>query len=355
VILHIASVEKFLPAFINFVNKNFDNEKHHFRLLGDKNKYPLNEHVNTKVRQPTLIHAIRHYCSIVKGVNKAEKVILHGLFDSRLVILLFMMPWVLKKCYWVIWGGDLYSFQKPKIRKRDKVKEVLRSFVIKRMGYLVTYIPGDVALARDWYGAKGAYKECLMYPSNIVDEQFITNEFERKESINEAISIIVGNSADPSNNHIEILEKLVAYKNKNIRIVAPLSYGDKEHAKKVTAYGHKEFGNKFEAITDFIPLSEYQYILKHVDIAMFNHKRQQAMGNTITLLGMGKTVFLRSDVPQWSLFKGLGVNVKDINEAELFSQLVDTDSKRNIEIIKAYFNYKNLLTQYERIFTSDQL
>lgn len=349
-ILHIANLDKFIPPFIKFVNENFDGKGHLFCVLGNNKKYPIPQKNNLKISKTTLIGAVKHYARVFRGIHRAEKVILHGLFDVHLIILLSLMPWVLKKCYWVIWGGDLYSYQKSKLRKRDKVKEMLRAFVIKRMGYLVTYIPGDVALAREWYGAKGEYRECLMYLSNIVDEQFIANEFERKEPANETINIIVGNSADPNNNHIEILIKLAGYKNDDIRLLVPLSYGDKKHAEKVISYGRQEFGEKFEPLTNFIPINEYQEILRATHIAVFNHRRQQAMGNTITLLGMGKTVYLRSDVTQWSLFKELGVVVKDINGAGIISRIEDCDSERNIEIIKSYFNYNILLTQYERIF-----
>ncbi|RDK83992.1 UNVERIFIED_ORG: 4-alpha-L-fucosyltransferase (glycosyl transferase family 56) [Idiomarina abyssalis] len=350
-ILHVANLDKFIPPFVKLINENFDGKKHLFCVLGNNKKYPIRQQNNLKISKPTLIGVVKHYARVFRDIQRAEKVILHGLFDIRLIILLSMMPWVLKKCYWIIWGGDLYFYQTPKPRKRDKIKEAFRSFVIKRLGYLVTYIPGDVALARKWYKAQGTYKECLMYLSNIVDDQLIKSTSQLNKSDSETIKIVIGNSADPSNNHIEILKKLAVYKNKNIRLIVPLSYGDKENAEKVISYGRQEFGDKFEPLTAFIPLSDYKGILKSIDIAMFNHKRQQAMGNTITLLGMGKVVFLRSDVTQWSLFRKLGVVVKDINEVDLFSRLEDDELARNIHIIKSYFNCKTLVMQYERIFS----
>lgn len=41
-------------------------------------------------------------------------------------------------------------------------------------------------------------------------------------------------------------------------------------------------------IVDFMDFNEYINFLSTIDIAIFNHKRQQGMGNIITLLGMGK-------------------------------------------------------------------
>jgi hypothetical protein len=349
VILHIANLDKFIPPFIKFVNENFDGKEHLFCVLGNNKKYPIPQQNNLKISKPTLIGALKHYARVFRDIQCAEKVILHGLFDVRLIILLSLMPWVLKKCYWVIWGGDLYSYQKPKLRKRDKVKEMLRTFAIKRMGYLVTYIPGDVALAREWYGAKGQYKECIMYVSNIMDEKFIANEFERKEPANEAINIIVGNSADPSNNHIETLTKLADYKEADIRLFVPLSYGDKKHAEKVTSYGRQEFGEKFEPLTNFIPLNEYLNILRTTDIAIFNHKRQQAMGNTITLLGMGKTVYMRPDFTHTQFLSYLGITFYDVANFKL-EKLDDEVATRNQHIIYKYFSKENLVKQLKYIF-----
>ncbi len=348
-ILHIANLDKFIPPFIKFVNENFDGKGHLFFVLGNNKKYPIPQQNNLKISKPTLIGAVKHYARVFRDIQRAEKVILHGLFDVRLIILLSLMPWVLKKCYWVIWGGDLYFYQRPKLRKRDKVKEMFRAFVIKRMGYLVTYIPGDVALAREWYGAKGEYRECLMYLSNTVDKQFIANEFEQKEPVNEAINIIVGNSADPSNNHIEVLTKLADYKNDDIRLLVPLSYGDKKHAEKVISYGKNQFEDKFHPLTDFMPLDDYQKILCSADIAIFNHKRQQAMGNTINLLGMGKTVYIRKGVSQLKFLESLGIELRKLDDFDL-TCLPKESQKNNQKIVQQYFSEKQLLRHWNTIF-----
>ncbi|WP_287797220.1 TDP-N-acetylfucosamine:lipid II N-acetylfucosaminyltransferase [Idiomarina sp.] len=350
-ILHIGNFSTFIPSFVQFINKNFNDKRHLFCFLGYKENYRVVEQDNLKISKPSLAGTIKHYFLVLKNIHHAEKVILHGLFDVRLILLFSLMPWVLKKCYWIIWGGDLYFHQKPKLRTRDKIKEALRAFVIKRLGYLVTYIPGDLALARKWYNAKGEHKECLMYLSNIFEDKFSNKNYHPRKSVGEDINIIIGNSADPTNNHIEIFEKLVPYKSKKIHIIAPLSYGDKKYAERVISYGRQEFGGKFKPIIDFIPLDDYQQVLKSVDIAVFNHKRQQAMGNTITLLGMGKIVYLRADVTQWTLFKSLGIAVKDISEFDLYPQLNEDDLAHNARIVKSYFNYANLVTQYRRIFS----
>jgi hypothetical protein len=129
----------------------------------------------------------------------------------------------------------------------------------------------------------------------------------------------------------------------------PLSYGNLAHAKKVIEQGREWFGDKFFPITSFMPFEQYLALLKSVDIAIFNHKRQQAMGNTITLLGLGKTVYMRSDVSQWEFFKRLEVKVFDISKFDK-SYMVTENIVANKIIVRDFFSLQMLISQYNEIF-----
>src|SRR5262249_42034120 len=153
-----------------------------------------------------------------------------------------------------------------------------RKFVIKRIGHLATYIPGDVDFARAWYNAKGRPADCMMYPSNLFKRLSVPPRN------GNTLNIQLGNSSDPTNGHFEMLKALEPYKDSDIRIYAPLSYPDPVHASRVKQAGLQMFGDKFVALTEFLSFPEYLEILGKIDIAMFNHNRQQAMGNKITLL-----------------------------------------------------------------------
>ena len=129
------------------------------------------------------------------------------------------------------------------------------------------------------------------------------------------------------------------FKNEDIQIYVPLSYGDKDYAKKVIDYGKSLFGDKFIGITEFIPYNEYICFLKNIDIAVFNHQRQQAMGNTINLLAMGKKVYFRECATQKIFFSNLkrkAFKIKDIDVIKSF--LLENNSK----ILMKYFSLQNL-------------
>jgi hypothetical protein len=342
-ILHLCVLDKFIEPFYQLVKENFADfySNHQFYINGTSEKYsnPVGKNVflakNTKLM-------VRH-AWLAKQMNKAEQIMLHGLLDMHVLILLCLQPWLFKKCYWVIWGGDLYTYQLGKRGLRWWRNEFFRRFAIKRLGHFITHIRGDYELAKKWYGAKGVWHECFMYPSNLYHESPVL------VMPHEGINILLGNSADPSNNHIDALDKLRPYAADNINIFCPLSYGDAEYAKQVADYGKSIFSDKFNPLLEFMRFDEYKKLLAKIDIAFFNHKRQQAMGNIITLLGLGKKIYLRTETTSWKFFDDLSVYVYDSKNFN--TELMTSESQsNNIKIIKNYFSRDELLISLRKIF-----
>ncbi len=344
-VLHVMHAEKFIEPFIEFVEDNFDDfdSRHTFFVWGDIRKFRIKSRFNLKNSNKRRIEKLKYFLFMVSAMQEAEKIILHGLFVQWHLMLLFLMPWNLKKCYWVIWGGDLYTYKLSKRTVGWWRNELFRSFVIGRIGHYITQIEGDFRLAQKWYGAKGEWHECFMYTSNLYQEP-------SKQALpHEGINILLGNSADQSNNHIEILNKLKCHAGDNIKIYCPLSYGDQSYAQEVADYGETLFGGQFIALRDFMSLDKYTNLLNIIDIAIFNHKRQQGMGNITTLLGMGKKVYLRKEITTWDFLQCLGITVFDVNSIEL-SKMDNDISSENIKIVQNYFSEANLVVQLNRIF-----
>lgn len=338
-IVHCAPAEKFIEPFIQFVEKHFGCKEHLF-LVQENEKFPITERENVRLVGNSKVKLTLIY---IYHLNVAQKIILHGLFNWKLILILFFQPWLLKKCYWVMWGGDLYWYQnRPKTFKSNQFEKI-RAFVIRRMGHLVSHVRGDFELAQKWYGATGQYHECFMYPSNLY------KEYATPEKLGIAINILLGNSADPTNNHFEILDKLERYKDQDILIYCPLSYGDAKYAEGVVKQGQALFGDKFIPLRDFMPFEKYLELLGQIDIGIFAHKRQQGMGNITTLLGLGKKVYMRSDVTSWGTFEQLGVRLYDVNDIEM-TRLEAGIAKRNHEVISRYFSESNLVKQMMEIF-----
>lgn len=342
IILHLFGWDKkFTLPFRDLIHEYFADGRHKFIVYGDISRDALEPAADTSI-YPSLL---KNFFAISKAMYCAEKIILHGLFSSHLLYILALQPWVLKKCHWVIWGGDLYVHETELKDRRWKKNEFFRRLVIRRIGHFLTYVPGDMALARLWYGAKGKYHKCLMYTSNIYKELVIPP---KTDSV---VSILVGNSGDPTNNHLDVFEKLSMNKTKDLMIYCPLSYGGTEvdYAKQVAKKGAALFGDRFVALTEFIPFAEYLTLLGNIDIAVFAHNRQQGMGNIINLLGLGKKVYLRSDVTSWHLFDGLGVKVFDFHMLDL-TEIDDRVQSENKIIVENFFSKAALLKQWQHVF-----
>ena len=83
--------------FINFLNYFFDNDKHKIVVIGRNNGL-----YDSRI---TFVNKKWQVFELLKLMRNSDKVIPHGLFSPHLVFLLFGQPWLLKKSYWVIWGG----------------------------------------------------------------------------------------------------------------------------------------------------------------------------------------------------------------------------------------------------------
>ncbi|MCT7636397.1 TDP-N-acetylfucosamine:lipid II N-acetylfucosaminyltransferase [Aliarcobacter butzleri] len=345
-ILHLTRKEKFTKPFIDLLKENFDVNKHFFLLVGGQNKKEFELEDNSYIK--TLHNKkefLKYFIEFNKKMYKADKIIIHGLSQPYNIVYLFFNPWLLKKTYWVMWGNDLYSYLKPRITFKQKLLEVIIKQVIKKMAHFITYIKGDYELAQKWYGAKGEYHECFMYPSNLY------KEYDIKPKEHDTINIQLGNSADPTNNHIDVLKQFAKYKDENIQIFVPLSYGNEEYAKEVIAYGEELFREKFIPLREFMPFEKYLEFLSEIDIAIFTHKRQQAMGNIITLLGLGKKVYIRSDITPWELFNDIDVQVFDVDDIKI-DLIGEQIKKENQQKIKEYFSKENYLNQLQNLFES---
>jgi hypothetical protein len=333
--------EKFIEPFIDFVEKNFDASQHQY-LIRQSEKFKTKPRSNVVFVEERL-SKLKQVLLYVKYLNRADKIILHGLFDRAMFAILFAQPWLLKKCYWVMWGGDLYYYQNRPRGFSSDLLERIRSFVIRRIGHFVTYVKGDYQLAQKWYGSTGKYCECLMYPSNLYKDYAVPP---KKGS---AINILVGNSADPTNNHAEVFEKLKPYKDQDIQIFCPLSYGPAGYAEMIAKLGRELFGDKFSPLLDFMPFEKYIELLGQIDIAVFAHKRQQGMGNTITLLGLGKKVFMRDDITSWESIAQMGIRIYNLSSLDL-SEQDEVNIEINKGIVRKYFSESNLRNQLDEIF-----
>jgi dTDP-N-acetylfucosamine:lipid II N-acetylfucosaminyltransferase len=353
--LHIMHDSVFSLPYINFINSNFNKEEHFFfmrSLVSNYSKYTGIENIfMLKKYRNKLVNVFLYFYGYVVlfiAMITNKKLIFHGLFDPIIILILFCNKFLLRKSNWVIWGSDLYEYQERPIRQHilkkiyfkanDSVKENFNVYIACK---------GDYKFAEKYFNAKGRYFDCIGYLSNVYKE-VKTNSYKEKKA---EYYILAGNSADPINNHIEILNTLEKYcKMENILIYCPLSYGNNEWAKYVSKYGNNLFGSKFIPIIDFMPINKYLDFLSEIDIAIFANNRQHGNGNTISLLGMGKTVFLKRSSTLYNLYEEEGIVVYSFEEFNGIKIINNSEKNNNIEIVKNRFSEKRLKQDWKIIF-----
>lgn len=324
-------LDKFIPNFIEFVDKHFEQKDHKYLLItSEKYNYGLKKEHNIE-----FLHTDDDiFTTLVQYMNEAKKIVLHGLWREKVNLILKENPLLLKKCFWIMWGGDFYFPQK---------QSELQKYVIENVPYLVTGTKGEVDYVRNNYNAKGEHIEAFVYTSNLF------KEIKSSPKIDDKIRILVGNSSTETNQHFEVFNKLEIYKNENIEIFVPLSYGDFKYGMQVMKVGYEIFGDKFKPIIDFMNEQDYYKFLSTIDIGIFNHNRQQGMGNIITLLGMGKKVYMNPEVTTYEMF--IDKNIK-VDRFKLFDLNLLTPKivQKNISLIEKYFSEDEFSKQLSKLF-----
>jgi hypothetical protein len=224
----------------------------------------------------------------------------------------------------------------------------LKKQTIHRINYLLldtTIFIGDYDKIKSIYKLKSINSFPFIYNQNF------DKAIELKTIVNKTntINVQIGNSATEANNHMDCIKVLKKFKKEEIKLIIPLSYGRPDYAEVVKKYCTQVFNDKFEALEKFMPREEYVKKLNEIDVAIMFHNRSQAFGNCITLLTLGKKLYLKNNNPFWPLFHKIGIIVFDANTIknltfEEFSKpLSEEQIQSNIEKIANLFSDKKRL------------
>ena len=240
--------------------------------------------------------------------------------DCKLLVIHFLTPiklYVIKnkpkhvKVLWSVWGGDAYdhftqqdffeqltlnirkeslyqSFRLSKLYDfyhllRYRVKPLRKELdTLRQIEFLSTVLPYEFEIIKQEFNLTATY----------VEYNYSINDFNSSLSVNLGDSVLIGNSATFSNNHLDIFEII---KSTNRKLVVPLNYGPfgyKDYKARIIFEGNRLFKDNFYAIESFLPTQEYNQILMSCNTMIMYHIRQQALGNIYMALYLGMRVFL---------------------------------------------------------------
>lgn len=343
-ILHLFRIEKFTARFIDLMNEF--QEEHFFWVFGEELLNDSAEYLKyANVRYYPRIDIKMNKQSTYDELRKYDLIVYHGVFDDSVIQFFYNHKEILKKLALYFWGGD-----KEFIREWGKGKK----YVVKNAAAIVTIIPQDYWELKKYYNLKGKFF-CAGYNSNNIFNTLINISSQAKPQ-NTVINIQVGNSATTTNNHINILKNLSKFKEEDINVYVPLSYGDKKYAEKVIMYGKEILGDKFIPIQHFMPFEEYCKYLYKMDVGIFDIKRQQAMGNIVSLMHMGCKIYLNPESMMWDFFsKDLGCAVSDASQIckmniKEFAAFSEKDVILNRNRIRKKYSVEESIRDWKKVY-----
>lgn len=348
--IHIIVLEKFIPAFLSHAKEFLDFNSHIFLIFATE------QTLKEFVIPPEILHykniiilneygRFKKYFLLAKYINNAQKIFLHGLWIEYANIVLAALFWNLKKLHWLIWGGDLYEYR---TNKKYSKKEIIKRFIIKRFGFITPVVYGDYELAKKYYKTRAKCVGEIFYMQFYEKYANLTEITPNKKTI-----IQIGNSATSSNHHKEVLELLYPYKDK-IKIILPLSYGEKQYSDEIKKIALEKFGDNANILSDFIPLEEYNKILQSTDIAIFATDRQQAMGNIFVLLLLGKKVYLKEGYTHYDFFVKNGFKIFNLKHFSL-DKISTKDAIENKNLILKKYSKEKQIENFRYVFDSYEI
>jgi dTDP-N-acetylfucosamine:lipid II N-acetylfucosaminyltransferase len=361
-ILNIAPDDKFVP-FLQGLFEEASPGESLWRVLTDK----PNPTFAVQADNMEVING--EYFGSEKFINDllvANCVIFHSLsLSSRQKLLVLSRIPETMPIVWRGWGFDYYGIlqvnglrlllpetnsliKRPGVLKRVLVKQFPRKFLkaifskmvgqiinnklIARINYFSCCVPDDFeALQRVLPNF-----EAQFLPLNYYSKEDV---FLRGDSLQDLTGhdILLGNSATPTNNHIEAMRVLSKLGMHGRKVIVPLSYGDMKYQEKIIRVGEKLLGESFIPLTNYMSLPEYNQSVSGCGNLIMNHIRQQAIGNISSALLRGGKVFLRPENPIYKYYTRIGVKLfpfsDDITIADLDAPPNKDDAFKNKEIM----------------------
>lgn len=305
--------------------------------------------------------------------DECSAVIFHSLCPSFRPVLQSMPQ--NKTAIWLGWGYDYYNSllsraypeglyleatksllelaPKPNSLRRlarytkKAAKQILGQFVssrpelLERIDYFSPVIEKEYQIAFElnpWFKARYI---CWNYGT--VEDDFSVG---LGDEVGPGKDILVGNSATPENNHLEIFEALDRdYDTYGRKIIAPLSYGDIWYRDQVIRHGHRLFGDRFVPLTGFLPNEEYIRLLDACGHVFMNHLRQQALGNICIMMLKGAKIYLNVANPLYGWFLEKGASIDAVGRGSMalgtkslvLEPLSEPQRKTNADMVKEHW------------------
>lgn len=205
------------------------------------------------------------------------------------------------------------------VKKKWDNKLTLK-FISNKINYIIPVLPNDFKTFTKKYKTNANFYH-LFYLNPLL---------ESKPCFAKGKSLLIGNSATDTNNHLDVFECLNNFSQLK-EIVIPLSYGSQKYGNYIVDIASKKFGDKVNLLKKFMPYEDYQNIILSCEFLMMGHIRQQAMGNIVQALYSGVKVFLFENSAAYEFLKKNNFIISKITKDIDFVALTMTQKQHNID------------------------
>jgi len=395
-ILHISQDDKFLDTIVkifesankdqnNYVVWHQPNVKiptilHHYFIKDNqfKSYFLKQKHIisrpslySTNITKNIKVNSFgsEQFFEQIGDLSKYTIVIFHSLVYNHAKLAVLIKAKYNIPVIWAPFGYEVYNML-PEFRKAILLPETKKFVSITKSGSdtlfdLITPFKARIimrAINKIKYCAIAIDTEFELYKKilNPKLKQLWFSYYPLDYLINETVipeeksSILIGNSAVPSNNHYEIFQLLSKLDLGVRKLITPLSYGDHDYGLKINELGYELFGDNFHPLLDFLSLDDYNKTVNSCGVVIMNQVRQQAFGNILSALWFGAKVFLRPQNTIYQYLKNLGIFVYSIddisNENSNIIQNLDVEkASSNKEILRNYYSLNHIVTSTKKI------
>ena len=258
--------------------------------------------------------------------------------------------------FWIGWGGDYYwlidtlkdfEIYLPKTKKwaqnsaynlidflvKDlkKLKRKKNATILNQLDYFAPALSSEYDLIKSNY--KKFKPELVHFNYGYLNNQVI-QQLEKLHVAGE--KILIGNSATPTNNHLDVLDDLKGILQEE-KLIFPLNYGKDDYKKMLMHFIHNNF-EKAEILKEFVPNDDFNRILMQCQNVIMGNKRQQALATILLSLYMGANVFLYEKSVNYAFLK-----------KEKFHLYTIEQLKKNSSLLKSKLTENQIIANREKI------